>query len=136
MERTGEVTAVQGEWLEITFCRPKDCEKCNACAGGAKTTILRIKGKASVGDKAVVHLPQSAVTRASTLAYGLPLGGLMIGMLLGEVLFPNSNSMGGILGGVIGLIIPAVIIRLTEQKRQASGSLKPRIIRIIPADET
>ncbi|MBQ8201835.1 MAG: SoxR reducing system RseC family protein [Clostridia bacterium] len=135
MERTGEVTAVQGEWLEITFCRPADCEKCNACHGGQKTTILRIKGKANVGDKAVVSMPQKTITRASTIAYALPLAGLMIGMLAGEMLLPNTNSMGGIIGGVVGLAIPAVIIRLTENARQRDPQWKPRIVRIISSEQ-
>ena len=27
MERTGTITAVSGDTLEVTFCRPGDCEK-------------------------------------------------------------------------------------------------------------
>ena len=34
MERTGTITAVSGDTLEVTFCRPGDCEKCHACIGG------------------------------------------------------------------------------------------------------
>lgn len=29
MERTGTITAVSGDTLEVTFCRPGDCEKCH-----------------------------------------------------------------------------------------------------------
>ena len=50
MERIGEVTAVRGEYLEITFCRPSDCEKCQACQGGQKVTKLHLKGKANRHD--------------------------------------------------------------------------------------
>ena len=50
MERIGEVTRVDGKWLEITFCRPSDCDKCHACMGGNQTTTLRLQGKAKVGD--------------------------------------------------------------------------------------
>ena len=69
MERLGEVTAVDGKWLEITFCRPADCEKCNACHGGPKTMSLRVKGEARVGDFAVVTLPESVVNGASFMVY-------------------------------------------------------------------
>ena len=41
MDRLGEVTKVDGKWLEITFCRPSDCDKCHACMGGNKTPTLR-----------------------------------------------------------------------------------------------
>jgi sigma-E factor negative regulatory protein RseC len=132
MERTGEVTAVQGQWLEITFCRPADCEKCHACHGGQKTMSLRIRGEAKVGDYAVVSMPENAIYRASLVAYALPMAGLIVGMMLGEAILPDRNSLGGIIGGVIGLLIPAVIIRLTEKKRQASRRYQPELIRIIP----
>lgn len=132
MERTGEVTAVQGQWLEITFCRPADCEKCHACHGGQKTTSLRIRGEAKVGDYAVVSMPENTIYRASLIAYALPLAGLVIGMMLGETILPDRNSLGGVIGGVIGLAIPALIIRLTEKKRQESRRYQPELIRIIP----
>lgn len=73
MERLGEVTKVDGKWLEITFCRPSDCEKCHACMGGDKMTTLRLEGTANVGDKALVELPDSTITQASLLARSIRL---------------------------------------------------------------
>lgn len=135
MERTGEVKAVQGEWLEIEFCRPADCEKCNACHGGQKVMSLRVQGKAHVGDKAVVSLPVGVVTRASVIVYGIPLAGLLIGMVAGNAIFPADNSLGAVVGGMIGVAIPAVVLWLTEKRRQADPRWKPQLVRIIPAQE-
>jgi len=84
MERIGEVTRVDGKWIEVTFCRPPDCDKCHACLGGNQTTTLRLPGKANVGDKALVSMPDSTITQASLIAYGIPLAGLLIGMLAGD----------------------------------------------------
>lgn len=134
MERTGEVKSVQGEWLEIEFCRPADCEKCNACHGGQKVMSLRIKGKAKVGDKAVVYLPQSAVTRASAIVYAIPAAGLFLGMLLGERLLPTGNSLGGVIGGIIGVAIPGIFLWLTERQRKNDPRWTPQLVRVIPAD--
>ena len=64
MERLGEVTKVDGKWLEITFCRPSDCDKCHACMGGPQTATLRLEGKANVGDSVLVELPASTVNIA------------------------------------------------------------------------
>ena len=58
MERTGTITAVSGDTLEVTFCRPGDCEKCHACIGGEKKHVLLVKGEGHVGDMAVVSLPE------------------------------------------------------------------------------
>ena len=83
MERIGEVTAVRGEFLEITFCRPSDCEKCQACHGGQKQTTLMVRGTANVGDSAVVDMPADMVMKASATAYLIPLAGLLIGLFAG-----------------------------------------------------
>ena len=48
MERTGTITAVSGDTLEVTFCRPGDCEKCHACIGGEKKHVLLVKGEGHV----------------------------------------------------------------------------------------
>ena len=134
MERTGEVKAVQGEWLEIEFCRPADCEKCNACHGGSKVMSLRIRGKANVGDKAVVYMPPSAVNKASLIAYALPAAGLMLGILLGETIFPSANSIGGAIGGVLGVAVPALGLWLTERRRKDDPRWMPQLVRVIPAE--
>ncbi len=136
MERLGEVTRVDGKWLEITFCRPSDCDKCNACMGGAKTTTLRLEGKAKVGDKALVVLPDGTVDKAAFTAYGIPLAGLLIGMFAGEKLIPLGNSLGALIGAAVGLALPLVWLMLTERKRKNDPRWTPQIKRIIPLGET
>ena len=68
MERTGTITAVSGDTLEVTFCRPGDCEKCHACIGGEKKHVLLVKGEGHVGDAAVVSLPEQTIGRAGCAA--------------------------------------------------------------------
>ena len=133
MERTGEVTAVKGEWLEVTFCRPADCEKCNACGMGQKQTSLMVRGKARLGDRAVVSMPTSTVIQASLLAYALPLAGLLIGLFAGVALFPRSENAAGLIGGLIGLAIPLVFVVITEKRRRRSSRWQPTLVEIIPA---
>ncbi|MBR3763040.1 MAG: SoxR reducing system RseC family protein [Clostridia bacterium] len=133
MERTGVVKAVDGQWLEIEFCRPADCEKCNACHGGSKVMNLRIKGEAQVGDTVVVYLPPSAVTKASFIAYAIPAAGLLLGILLGDKLFPSENSIGGAIGGLVGVGVPCLALYLTERFRKADPRWTPQLVRVIPA---
>ncbi len=135
MERIGEVTAVDGKWLEITFCRPSDCDKCHACMGGAKTATLRLEGKARVGDRAQVSMPDSTITRASLMAYGLPLAGLLAGMFLGEAFIPLKNSLGALIGAAAGLAIPLGYLLLSERKRRNDPRWTPQLVRIIPRGE-
>ena len=133
MERTGEVTAVKGEWLEVTFCRPADCEKCNACGIGQKQTSLMVRGKASLGDQAVVSMPASTVAQASLLAYVLPLIGLLAGLFAGAALFPQAENAAGLVGALIGLMIPLLFVALTEKRRRQSSRWQPTLVKIIPA---
>ena len=136
MQRTGEVTAVRGEMLEVTFCRPADCEKCNACHGGEKVTKLMIRGKAEVGDIAVVEMPTKTVMQASGLAYGLPLAGLMLGLATGTMLFPQNQDIAGVICGALGLGAMVLFVHLTESKRRNDPRWKPQLIEIIPKKDT
>ena len=132
MERLGEVTKVDGKWLEITFCRPSDCDKCHACMGGPQTATLRLEGKANVGDSVLVELPASTVNIASLMAYGLPLAGMLGGMLLGYKFIPLEGSLGSLIGAVVGLAIPLVYLLVTEKNRRQNPKWTPQIKRIIP----
>ena len=133
MERTGEVTAVRGEWLEVTFCRPADCEKCNACGMGQKQTSMMVRGRAGLGDKAIVSMPTSTVMQASLLAYVLPLVGLLIGLFGGVALFPQAENAAGLIGALVGLAIPLTCVLLTEKRRRQSDRWQPKLIEVIPA---
>ena len=135
MERLGEVTAVDGKWLEITFCRPSDCEKCHACMGGNKTTTLKLEGKANIGDQALVSMPDSTIAQASLLAYIVPLTGLLIGMMAGDALLPLKNSLGAVIGAVAGLAVPLCWLRATEKKRRQNPKWTPQLVRIIHMSE-
>ncbi len=135
MERTGVVTAVSDDVIEITFCRPSDCEKCHACIGGEKQHVIRVKGQANIGDQAVVSLPESSIVKASALAYLFPVAGLFAGMLLGTLIAPDREMIASAVGGVIGLAIPLFILVLTEKRRKQSGRYDPQLVRVIPLKE-
>lgn len=134
MERTGEVKAVRGEWLDVEFCRPADCERCNACHG-QKVMQIRIKGQAQVGDMAVVSMPEGVVTSASLIVYVIPLLALLGGMALGSAVIPLGNSLGTVIGGVLGLGLAAAGILLTENRRRSNPKWHPQLVRVIPAAE-
>ncbi|MGN0777842.1 MAG: SoxR reducing system RseC family protein [Aristaeellaceae bacterium] len=135
MERIGEVTAVRGEWLEITFCRPKDCEKCNACGGQQKQSVLTLKGRAKVGDSAVVELPTNTFMQASLMAYTMPLVCMLGGLFLGAALFPATKELAGGIGAALGLGVSGLTLFITEKRRRANPKWQPQLTRIIPQTE-
>ena len=135
MERVGEVTAVHGDMLDVTFCRPTDCEKCHACIGGAKQTTISVKGKANLGDYAVVEMPERVVLKASAIAYVLPLAMLLIGMVIGTYAFPDAKDIAGLLGALIGLALALLGLALTEKKRRQNPKWQPVLKEIVPKVE-
>ncbi|MBR6030080.1 MAG: SoxR reducing system RseC family protein [Clostridia bacterium] len=131
MERIGEITAVNGDRLEVTFCRPEDCGHCRACDGQEKRTVVSVKGSGAVGDLAAVELPTGTVVKASLLAYALPMAGLMGGMLLGYALFP-ANMAAAAIAGAVGLAVCLAAVRVTEKGRRESTAWQPTLNRVIP----
>lgn len=135
MERTGTVAAVRGEWLEITFCRPTDCGKCNACLGGKSQSTLHVKGKAKVGDVAVVTMPEKTMLQASLLAYLLPLVGLLVGMIGFSLLLPGLKDLAAVIGAAVGLGLSLLIVRVTEARRKKDPAWQVQLVEVIPAAE-
>lgn len=133
MEKVGEITAVHGSMLEVTFCRPKDCGHCHACEGGQKPTVVRVAGEGRVGDYASVQLPGSTVFKASLLAYALPIGGLFAGMLLGQMIRPD-QPIAAAVGGAAGLGLSLLAVFSTEKIRASSARWKPVLTKVFPRE--
>lgn len=130
MKRVGEVTAVRGDKLEITFCRPADCGKCHACGGNREQMSILIAGEAQLGDAAVVDMPDSTVMQASLMAYVLPCAGLLGGLALGSTL--GKGDMMGVVGGAIGLAVTLAIVAVSERKRRSDERWQPKLVQILP----
>lgn len=131
MERMGEITAVRGDELEITFCRPADCGKCHACSGQMANTVVRLKGQGNIGDNAIVDMPTSTVMQASLIAYALPLAGLLLGAVVGNIF----GDLATVIGGLIGLAITLTIVALTEKKRRTQPKWQMQLLEIIPKND-
>lgn len=135
MEKVGEVTAVHGEYLEITFCRPADCGHCHACHGARDQMQITLKGEAQEGDLAVVDMASSTVMKASVIAYILPLCTLLLGVVAGSLLFPQQEAVAGVVGGLIGLAAALLFIAVTEKSRRGKEEWNPTLLRILPKAE-
>ena len=130
MTRPGEVTEVKNGMMQVTFCRPEACEACGACEGGKHETVIWVKGEAQVGDIAVVDMPDKTVLRASLAAYGIPLLGLLAGLILGMAVVPD-NEIAGVVGALIGLAGSCAGLKATEKKRAGNPNWTPRVIKIL-----
>ena len=133
MQRVGEVTAVHGGMLEITFRRLDECEGCHACDGQPRKMNVRLEGEAKVGDMALVELSTATVLKASATAYLIPLAGLLLGLFLAQAVFPGEGAAA--VGALAGMALGAAVVAMTEKRRRGNTAWTPVIKRIIPAGE-
>ena len=134
MRQPGEITEVKNGMMEITFCRPEACAACNACEGGKKEHKIWVRGEGRVGDIALVDMPDRMVVKASAIAYGLPLVGLVGGMLLGNTLSGGQDAW-SLAGAGIGLGLSLLALKITEGKRRGREDWTPRVVDILEKGE-
>ena len=135
MRQPGEITEVKNGMMEITFCRKEACAACNACEGGKKEHKIWVRGTGRVGDIAVVDMPDRIVVRASAIAYGVPLMGLVTGMLAGSAV-SQETVWGPLIGAALGLGTGLIILKMTEKKRSSDPDWNPRVVSILERGST
>ncbi len=133
MKQPGEITQVKGNMLEITFCRPEACAACKACEGGKREHVLWVQGEGRVGDIAVVEMPDTMVTKASAVAYGMPLLCLLAGLLAGSLL-SGGQDLGAGIGAAAGVAAGMILLKVTEKRRSGKKEWKPQLVELLPRE--
>ena len=134
MRQPGEITDSRNGMMEITFCRPEACAACHACEGGKKEHRIRVKGEGRIGDIAIVDMPDRMVAKASAIAYGLPLMGLLTGMLAGYAV-SGGKDVPSLTGAALGLAVSLLVLKLTEKRRAGREEWTPRGVDILEKGE-
>lgn len=136
-ERVARVVSVEGDDAFIQI--EAGCGRCHEPGGCGGVSFSRIFSRAvplyrvrnscgaRSGERVRVVMPAGALTRQAMLAYGLPLGGLLLGAVLGDM---ATGSDGGALGGGgLGLFLGWLALRI--RVRRAGNSVdEPHIVRI------
>ena len=130
MKQPGEITDIRNGMMEVTFCRPEACAACKACEGGKKEHRIWVRGEGKIGDIAVVDMPDRMVVRASAIAYGLPLIGLLGGMISGHAI-SGGQDLYTLIGGAAGLGISLAVLKITEKHRKGKSEWSPRVVDIL-----
>lgn len=96
--------------------RPEACMKCRACDYGmnAEVIVELPKGNWQEGDEVELELGQGKLSKASLWAYGVPLAGLLIGLLIGSAL--QIAEIWQALAGLIGALAGFGILKWMEPK--------------------
>ena len=145
IEEQARVLRVQGEIAEIVTQPRSACGSC-AAKNGCGTSLLaawfpqrrltfelRNEIGAEAGDSVVVGLDEGLLQRGSLLLYALPLGGLLLGALLGERLFLGlglATELGAVLVGLLGLTGALLYVRRITQRRPNGAGQGVRLLRV------
>ncbi|MGC8697796.1 MAG: SoxR reducing system RseC family protein [Halothiobacillus sp.] len=130
------VALVEGGVVVETF-RQTGCQSC-ASRGGCGINLMqkalnrkqhqvRVSTQLPlrVGERVQLVLPASALVQASLLMYVLPLLGLMLGALAGQMLFATNSA--SILGGALGFFAALLGLSRRQKGLFANGRYAPRV---------
>jgi sigma-E factor negative regulatory protein RseC len=145
IEEVGQVTAVDDSHAEVVIERRSACGSC-AAKSGCGTSLLaawfprrRLRFRlpnaigARPGDRVVVGLAERRLQQASLALYGLPLGGLLLGAVGGELVAARmalNAELGSVLGGLLGLIAGLAQVRRLSARQQAGSGADVAILRV------
>lgn len=148
VEGIARVVAVEGEtaWME-----PEQTTSCGGCASsgacGAKgmgTTASRLEARRfpldnseaqlMVGERVVVGVRQTALVKASLVAYALPL---VSALVAGGVAQGSAGRDGITMAAMLaGLVFGLIVARYSAKRLSSRGEIAPRFLRRARMGET
>lgn len=145
IEETATVTTSEGEFAQVETQRETACGACSAKSACGTSAVAKLLGdrRASVrvlnpigarpGERVIVGLDESAMTRASFVFYILPLLSLFLFAALAAWLAEqwglSSTEPLSILGGLFGLLVGLAWIRFYSARISRQGKNQAVILR-------
>ena len=145
IEETATVTASEGDFAQVETQRETACGACNAKSACGTSVMAKLLGdrRASVrvlnpigarpGERVIVGLDESVMTRVSFVFYILPLLSLFVFAVLADWLASQwgfaSTEPFAILGGLLGLSIGLACLRIFSARISHDGRNQAVILR-------
>ena len=137
MDRAGIVVSEMGEYSKVKLVRHTACGNCGACHLGDEQKDIMMIAKNAVhakkGDLVEVSMATNSVLSAAFIMYVIPLAGLFIGLLLGQMLFAGKDIMTAFLG-LIFMGLTFVIIKLNDKRFLKNEKYTAQILTILQSE--
>ena len=137
MDRAGIVVSEMGEYSKVKLVRHTACGNCGACQLGDEQKDIMMIAKNAVhakkGDLVEVSMATNSVLSAAFIMYVIPLAGLFIGLLLGQMLFAGKDIMTAFLG-LIFMGLTFVIIKLNDKRFLKNEKYTAQILTILQSE--
>ncbi len=135
LRQTGKVVELKGRMAVVRFQRSDACGHCNACFHfGSNEADVEIENDcgAELGDIVAIELHSGSMFKASAIAYGIPLIGLVLGVYAGS----RISNMFAVIGGVLLCCGTYFVLKGLDPKFAKMREFKPRMIEIVGHEET
>lgn len=145
IEENAIVTAIHGEFAQVETQRQSSCGSCEAKSSCGTSALAKVFGNrrnlvevlnpigAVPGDRVVVGLDESALTRASLVFYMLPLFSLLVsaifGQWLAELLNFKSTEPLSIFCGLLGLLSGLYWLKGFARRNRRNSTFQAIILR-------
>lgn len=149
LHERARILRVAGDTAWVHCESQAGCARCAAgegCGAGLFAKLLRgrlqempvtlpesMAGELSAGDWLLLGLSVSAVQAAAFLLYGLPLAGLLAGVI-GGAMVPGGDA-GALAGAIAGLGAGLLVARWRSARLAGSGVLQAVVLRRLAAHE-
>ncbi len=138
MIETGKVIELKGAQAEVALPPTEGCAGCGKCALGRGGKSMRMELEntvgARVGDEVMVEIPSRDPLAASLLLFGLPLLGMLAGIIAGTLLERalgwGSEVPAMVLGAVL-LVASFFLVKMREKRRSGKKGRQVRIVRVL-----
>ena len=107
--------------------RSEACQACRACNFGQQERVYIDIGdlQCAEGDRVTVDIDEGSVSRASVVAYGLPVAALFAGLMLGTLI--SGRDYVQALCALAGLAAGLAAVRILDKKLKKTGRYTPRV---------
>ena len=138
MIETGKVIEIKGDRAEVALPPTEGCASCKKCAMGRTGKYMTLEAQnpvaARVGDEVTVEVPRRDPLVAASLLFGLPLLGMLAGIIAGTLLERalgwGSEVPAMVLGAVL-LVASFFLVKMREKRLSGKKGRQVRIVRVL-----
>jgi len=138
MREIGIVLKIKGTRAEISLPRKSACETCGKCGLGRGEGEMALEAEnrpgARPGDRVEVEIPERDPLLAALLLFGLPLAGMLLGVVAGALLERalNWDSEGpAVVLGTVLLLVSFFLVKFREKRLAKQENQRNRIVRVL-----
>lgn len=146
---TGRVVAVEADALWVETMHRGTCGSCAAKKGcghalldrgssGRRGRIRLLPGRFELSqfrldDQVLIAVPDEIILRASLIAYGLPLLGMLAGTFAAASWLPGNGDLASVLGAAAGLLLGYALVRRHGIRHNRDHDFQPVLQGLAPA---